>query len=69
MVGTDRRFGRPFLLGLKAYTGWPLTVALKHLVAFTHCKSAEFVELSNAARGDPGYWERHDQDSDGVVCE
>jgi len=54
---------------LTAYTGWPLLLSLKHLAAFAHCEAAELVGLSNATRGNAGYWERHDQDADGVACE
>jgi hypothetical protein len=58
-----------FCWSLAVYTGWPLLAALKHLAAFPHCKSAAMVGLANAAQGSPGYWERHDQDGNGVACE
>jgi hypothetical protein len=53
---------------LTAHTGWPLTTLLKHLGAFAGCDSAAIVGLAKAARGSPGYWDRHDQVRDGIAC-
>ena len=40
-----------------------------HLIAFPSCGAARMVGLDSAKRGEPGYWQRHDTDFDGVACE
>jgi hypothetical protein len=48
---------------------WPFVVTLKHIAAAPNCNAARAVGLAPARRGEPGYWSRHDADSDGIACE
>ena len=43
--------------------------ALRHLVAMTGCSAATKVGVAGAARGEPGYHERHDVNRDGIACD
>ena len=40
-----------------------------HLLASPNCTAARLVGLAPATRDEPGYWDRHDADHDGVACE
>ena len=73
-----RRAVRPLLAaavlgGLAAWMvashPWPAGTTFKHYVASFNCASARMVELAPARAGQPGYWDRLDQDEDGVACE
>lgn len=44
-------------------------LALRHVLAAPNCDAARALELAPARRGEPGYYERHDGDGDGVACE
>jgi hypothetical protein len=48
---------------------WPPVATLKHIAAFPNCDAARELGLAPARRGDPGYWDKHDRDMDGVACE
>jgi excalibur calcium-binding domain-containing protein len=48
---------------------WPPTVTLRHLAAFPNCAAAKMVGLAPSRRGQPGYWDHHDADGDGIACE
>ena len=41
----------------------------RHLLAAPNCSVARLVGLAPARRGEPGYWDDHDADRDGVACE
>ena len=41
----------------------------RHLLAAPNCSVARLVGLAPARRGEPGYWDDHDADHDGVACE
>jgi hypothetical protein len=48
---------------------WPVTTTLRHIAAAPNCAFARLVGLAPARKGQPGYWERHDRDGDGIACE
>jgi len=48
---------------------WPPLETLKHLVALPSCGMADAVGLAPAYRGQPGYWQHHDDDGNGRTCE
>jgi hypothetical protein len=48
---------------------WPITTTLRHIASAPNCAFARLVGLAPARRGQPGYWERHDRDRDGIACE
>ena len=48
---------------------WPFGTTLRHLAAMPNCAAARAVGLAPSRRGQPGYWYRHDADSDGIACE
>jgi hypothetical protein len=48
---------------------WPVTTLLRHLLAGPTCAAARGVGLAPARRGEPGYYDRHDADQDGIACE
>ena len=48
---------------------WPQIDTLKHMAAFPNCAFARLVGVAPAARGQPGYYEMHDRDRDGIACE
>ena len=50
------------------HPGRPVTT-LRHIAAFPNCRAAHAVGLASAYRGEPGYWQRHDRDADGIACE
>jgi hypothetical protein len=54
------------LMGLSS---WPPLTTLKHLAAFTNCDMAHALGVAPVYRGQPGYWERHDEDGNGRTCE
>lgn len=41
----------------------------RHLLASPNCSAARLVGVAPARRGEPGYWDDHDADQDGVACE
>jgi hypothetical protein len=41
----------------------------RHLLASPNCSAARLVGVAPARRGEPGYWNDHDADHDGVACE
>lgn len=41
----------------------------RHLLASPNCSAARLVGVASARRGEPGYWDDHDADHDGVACE
>ena len=57
------------LLIIQVRSTWPFTVTLRHIAAAPNCDMARLVGLAPAALGDPGYYNRHDSDSDGISCE
>lgn len=48
---------------------WDRATILKHIAAFPNCAAARDVGLAPALRGEPGYYDRHDRDKDGIACE
>ncbi|MCA1528772.1 excalibur calcium-binding domain-containing protein [Bradyrhizobium yuanmingense] len=48
---------------------WSVTTTLKHIASAPNCDFARLVGLAPARRGEPGYWQHHDRDGDGVACE
>ncbi|MDF0493124.1 excalibur calcium-binding domain-containing protein [Bradyrhizobium yuanmingense] len=44
-------------------------ITLKHIASAPNCDFARLVGLAPARRGEPGYWQHHDRDGDGVACE
>ncbi|MDF2370661.1 MAG: excalibur calcium-binding domain-containing protein [Rhizobiaceae bacterium] len=48
---------------------WPLKTTLRHYGAAPNCDFARMVGLAPASVGQPGYWNRHDADNDGIACE
>jgi hypothetical protein len=52
-----------------AASPWPVTVTMRHLLAFRNCDTAREVGLAPALRGAPGYWSKLDADNDGIACE
>lgn len=48
---------------------WSLVTLGRHLAAAPNCSAAQWVGLAPAERGDPGYYQRHDRDQDGIACE
>jgi hypothetical protein len=47
----------------------PTLVSIRHLAAFPSCAAARAVGFDKPRRGEPGYWQRNDEDRDGVACE
>lgn len=41
----------------------------RHFMASPNCAAARLVGLAPSVRGQPGYWNEHDRDRDGVACE
>ena len=58
-----------FALWYFSTSPWSFVLTLRHLAAFPSCTAAEAVGLAPAHKGQPGYWPKHDADSDGVACE
>ncbi|ESR25921.1 excalibur calcium-binding domain-containing protein [Lutibaculum baratangense] len=52
-----------------ASSPWPPGVTVRHIVAAPSCERARMVRLAPALRGEPGYWDRHDRNGNGVACE
>lgn len=48
---------------------WPPSETVRHIGSFWNCDSARTFDLAPAKRGEPGYYERHDADNDGIACE
>ncbi|MBR1151919.1 excalibur calcium-binding domain-containing protein [Bradyrhizobium sp. JYMT SZCCT0428] len=48
---------------------WPVTMTLRHIVAWPNCEFARLVGLAPARWGHPGYWKHLDRDRDGIACE
>ncbi|MCX7586227.1 excalibur calcium-binding domain-containing protein [Phenylobacterium sp. 58.2.17] len=42
---------------------------VRHLLAAPNCSAARLVGATPARRGEPGYWDDHDADHDGIACE
>lgn len=61
------------LAGIAAYRvsagPWSVDLTLRHVAAAPNCDAARAVGLAPAARGEPGYYPRHDRDQDGWACE
>lgn len=49
--------------------GWNMETAFQHVAAWPNCRAAYAVGLAPALRGEPGYYDRHDADNDGIACE
>lgn len=58
-----------FLWIVQARSTWPFMVTLRHIAAVPNCDMARLVGLAPALLGEPGYYNRHDADSDGISCE
>jgi hypothetical protein len=56
-------------LGLVTLSPWPPIITIRHLLSFRNCEAAREMGLAPANKGDPGYWQKHDRDRDGVSCE
>lgn len=41
----------------------------RHFMAAPNCHAARLVGLAPSVRGQPGYWNEHDRDRDGIACE
>ncbi|WP_349645025.1 excalibur calcium-binding domain-containing protein [Bradyrhizobium manausense] len=52
-----------------ASSPWPVTTTLRHIASAPNCDFARLVGLAPARRGEPGYWQHHDRDRDGISCE
>jgi hypothetical protein len=52
-----------------AASPWPLQDTLKHIGAVLNCSTARALGVDRARVGQPGYYERHDEDRDGIACE
>lgn len=50
-------------------TGWTTSETARHILAIRNCDAARAVGLAPARRGEPGYYDRHDRDKDGIACE
>ncbi|MDA0786571.1 MAG: excalibur calcium-binding domain-containing protein [Proteobacteria bacterium] len=48
---------------------WNRRTILKHIAAAPNCDAARAVGLAPARRGEPGYYDKHDRDKDGIACE
>jgi hypothetical protein len=55
--------------GLVMFSPWPPMMTLKHIASFPNCNAARAVGLAPAHKGEPGYWQSHDRDGDGIACE
>lgn len=44
-------------------------VAARHYASIGNCRTASYVGLAPANRGEPGYWAKNDRDKDGIACE
>jgi hypothetical protein len=55
--------------GLLSLSPWPPMTTLKHIASFPNCDAARAVGLAPSKKGQPGYWNRHDRDGDGIACE
>jgi len=51
------------------HKGWTFFETARHIAAFPDCNAARLVGLDRARPGQPGYYERHDADQDGIACE
>jgi hypothetical protein len=52
-----------------AMSPWPPLTNIRHIASAPNCDAARTMGLAPALRGQPGYYERHDADNDGVACE
>ena len=58
------------LIGLKFQDSpWPPATTFIHMLAARNGAAARSVGLAPARRGEPGYYDHHDRDGDGWVCE
>jgi hypothetical protein len=48
---------------------WPALTTMRHIGSFPNCQLAQFFDLAPANAGEPGYYQKHDADGDGVACE
>ena len=48
---------------------WPVTLTLRHLIAYPNCDATRMVGLAPARESQPGYWRHNDRDHDGIACE
>ena len=70
-----RRYRIPALLAvggviaLLIFSPWPIVTTLRHFAASPNCDAARAIGLAPALRGEPGYWQSHDADDDGIACE
>ena len=55
--------------GALSLSPWPPIATLRHVAAFPSCDAARALGMAPARSGDPGYWQRHDRDQDGISCE
>jgi hypothetical protein len=51
------------------YAPWSIWTVARHIAAAPNCNAARTVGLAPSNRGEPGYYRRHDADSDGIACE
>ncbi len=54
---------------LLRFSPWPPLVIIRHMASAPNCDAARASGLAPAKRGEPGYWQRHDEDNDGTACE
>jgi hypothetical protein len=77
---TKRSYGNVLLASLFAvFAGWivfeiaskpwPLTLSLRHFASYPNCNAARAMGLAPARSGQPGYYQKHDRDRDGIACE
>ncbi|WP_198585968.1 excalibur calcium-binding domain-containing protein [Pararhizobium haloflavum] len=50
-------------------SSWPLGITLRHIASAPNCDAARNFGLAPSSRGQPGYYDRHDRDDDGIACE
>ncbi|WP_293619358.1 excalibur calcium-binding domain-containing protein [Ponticaulis sp.] len=48
---------------------WPAHQTVLHWLAAPDCDAARAVGLAPSNRGEPGYYNKHDGDDDGIACE
>lgn len=48
---------------------WSIETDLRHLAGSLHCSAAEYLDVTQAQSGSPGYHPRLDPDRNGITCD
>lgn len=48
---------------------WSIETDIRHLAGSLHCRAADYLDLSQAQSGAPGYHPRLDADGNGIACD